>query len=273
MAPRSVAADAGTMRSPSKPTPVVAAKKSKAWIPPVSYDEEPVPVMGQDYNGSFLGHGYPELPLIKRLDWLHVPLLTITPLIALYGLATVPLRWQTLVWSIFYYFVTGLGITAGAWRGGGCGRRQVSRRGWHPDARGRRAAGGAAAALTQSPRCMRRRAGGGLVGCAARGGGFFAARGAVVRARFPCPSPSARNALFRAAARRARAHRGARARARTQGNGTGRRLGGRGSRAHTRCVPASRAHGPSPPAVLPALCEAPPPTHRYSTGARAPARL
>lgn len=124
MAPRSVAADAAN--APSKPTPSTpksgaAGGKKKAWIPPVSYDEEPVPVMGQDYNGSFLGHGYPELPLIKRLDWLHVPLLTITPLIALYGLATVPLRWQTAVWSVFYYLVTGLGITAGAWYGGAAG--------------------------------------------------------------------------------------------------------------------------------------------------------
>lgn len=50
---------------------------------------------------------------MKRLNWLHVPLLFTTPLIALYGMATTPWMWQTVLWSVVYYFCTGLGITAG----------------------------------------------------------------------------------------------------------------------------------------------------------------
>ena len=48
-----------------------------------------------------------------ELNWLNVAILTITPLVVLVGGLTTPLRWQTAVFSVFYYFVTGLGITAG----------------------------------------------------------------------------------------------------------------------------------------------------------------
>jgi hypothetical protein len=49
----------------------------------------------------------------KELNWLNVAILTITPAIAIFGAFTTRLRWQTAVFSVFYYFVTGLGITAG----------------------------------------------------------------------------------------------------------------------------------------------------------------
>ncbi|PKI84051.1 hypothetical protein MVES_001859 [Malassezia vespertilionis] len=39
--------------------------------------------------------------------------LALPPLIALYGFATYPVQRATLLWSITYYFLTGLGITAG----------------------------------------------------------------------------------------------------------------------------------------------------------------
>ena len=118
MAPRSAA-------SGVEPTPVKLEAKSavesaagnkKNWVPK-EFEEEPAPQPGQDWNGSILGRGYPELPLYKRLDYLHIMILTLTPAIALYGLATVPLRKETAIWSFIYYFMTGLGITAG-----GCDR-------------------------------------------------------------------------------------------------------------------------------------------------------
>ena len=45
----------------------------------------------------------------KELNYLSLSILTITPAIAIYGALHVPLRWETAVFSVFYYFVTGLG--------------------------------------------------------------------------------------------------------------------------------------------------------------------
>jgi hypothetical protein len=80
------------------------------------FPEEAPPRMGQNYKG-ILGDDFAHLPLLKRLNWLHVPLLFSTPLIAMYGLYTTEkFIWQTWVFAVVYYFATGLGITAGAWR-------------------------------------------------------------------------------------------------------------------------------------------------------------
>ena len=45
----------------------------------------------------------------NELNYLSLSILTITPTIAIYGALTVPLRWQTAVFSVIYYFVTGFG--------------------------------------------------------------------------------------------------------------------------------------------------------------------
>ncbi|KAI0765152.1 delta 9-fatty acid desaturase protein [Fomes fomentarius] len=49
----------------------------------------------------------------KELNYLSLAVLTVTPAIAIYGAFNVRLRWETAVFSVFYYFFTGLGITAG----------------------------------------------------------------------------------------------------------------------------------------------------------------
>lgn len=49
----------------------------------------------------------------KFVNWPQAILLTATPLIALYGILTTELTKKTLIWTITYYFITGLGITAG----------------------------------------------------------------------------------------------------------------------------------------------------------------
>ena len=49
----------------------------------------------------------------NELNYLSLAILTITPAIAFSGLYFVKLRWETAAFAIFYYFVTGLGITAG----------------------------------------------------------------------------------------------------------------------------------------------------------------
>jgi len=50
---------------------------------------------------------------LQKINWEHAPALTILPLIALYGLFFVHLQYNTFLWSVAYYFITGLGITAG----------------------------------------------------------------------------------------------------------------------------------------------------------------
>ncbi|KAF9003440.1 delta 9-fatty acid desaturase protein [Cyathus striatus] len=60
-----------------------------------------------------------ELPPISwqnwhtEISWLSFSILTITPIIGLVGAFVTPLRWPTFWFSVFYYFLTGLGITAG----------------------------------------------------------------------------------------------------------------------------------------------------------------
>jgi len=49
----------------------------------------------------------------KELNYLSLSILTITPAISLYGSLTTKLRWETTVFAVIYYFVTGWGITAG----------------------------------------------------------------------------------------------------------------------------------------------------------------
>ena len=61
----------------------------------------------------------PELPPVtwsnwyKHINWLQTPLLIGIPLVGLYGTFTTPLTLYTAIWSVIYYFITGLGITAG----------------------------------------------------------------------------------------------------------------------------------------------------------------
>jgi stearoyl-CoA desaturase (Delta-9 desaturase) len=49
----------------------------------------------------------------KELNWPQATLLCLEPLVALYGLFTTAFMWQTVVFTIIWYFLTGFGITAG----------------------------------------------------------------------------------------------------------------------------------------------------------------
>ncbi|KAF8508243.1 hypothetical protein BU17DRAFT_77968 [Hysterangium stoloniferum] len=48
-----------------------------------------------------------------ELNWLNVTILSITPILTIWGLYTTRLQWRTAIFSVMYYFFTGLGITAG----------------------------------------------------------------------------------------------------------------------------------------------------------------
>ena len=47
--------------------------------------------------------------ILNELNWLNVSILTIPPLLTVYAVLCVPLQTKTFLFSIFYYFVTGLG--------------------------------------------------------------------------------------------------------------------------------------------------------------------
>jgi len=49
----------------------------------------------------------------RFVNWPQTILLISTPFIALYGMMTTDLQTKTLIWSIIYYYATGMGITAG----------------------------------------------------------------------------------------------------------------------------------------------------------------
>ena len=47
--------------------------------------------------------------LLHRIKWFNLSVLTITPIIGLYGLRTTPLLPYTLVWAALYYVISMLG--------------------------------------------------------------------------------------------------------------------------------------------------------------------
>jgi len=51
----------------------------------------------------------------KHIDWVNVTFVAIIPFFGLIAAFSTPLLWKTVVWTLFYYFLTGLGITAGTY--------------------------------------------------------------------------------------------------------------------------------------------------------------
>lgn len=51
--------------------------------------------------------------LIYNIQWISFLAITVTPSLAIYGMFTTSYNRNTLIWSIIYYYITGLGITAG----------------------------------------------------------------------------------------------------------------------------------------------------------------
>ncbi|KAF8918885.1 hypothetical protein CPB85DRAFT_1249215 [Mucidula mucida] len=51
--------------------------------------------------------------LLSNINWISTIVLLTTPIMGVIGAYSTPLRWQTAVWSVLYYYITALGITAG----------------------------------------------------------------------------------------------------------------------------------------------------------------
>jgi stearoyl-CoA desaturase (delta-9 desaturase) len=45
----------------------------------------------------------------KELNWLSFTILTVTPTVGIVGAMFTKLRWETFLFAVFYYYVTGLG--------------------------------------------------------------------------------------------------------------------------------------------------------------------
>ena len=52
----------------------------------------------------------------KHINWLNVTVLILIPSAALYTAISTPLQLKTAIWAVAYYFITGIGITAGTSR-------------------------------------------------------------------------------------------------------------------------------------------------------------
>lgn len=91
------------MATPLPPSFTVPATTTETRRDPLQHGELP----------PLLEGGLTVKNVWKNLDWKHVLGLGLTPLIAIYGLLTTEIQAKTLIWSIIYYFATGLGITAG----------------------------------------------------------------------------------------------------------------------------------------------------------------
>ncbi|KAF7973851.1 hypothetical protein HWV62_14148 [Athelia sp. TMB] len=50
---------------------------------------------------------------LSELNWLNVVILCVTPVLGVVGVCYTHLQWKTAAFSVFYYYLTGLGITAG----------------------------------------------------------------------------------------------------------------------------------------------------------------
>jgi len=114
MPPRS--ASIGSGGAPAATTAASAPASTKGAAPahyvPEFVPLHDVPFVGQHYSG-LLGDNFKDKPFYQRLNWLHVTLLVGTPALALYGISQWTFQWRTLVWAVVWYFMTGLGITAG----------------------------------------------------------------------------------------------------------------------------------------------------------------
>jgi len=77
---------------------------NKSKVEPYVYDAN---------KTSFFGNHYKNKPLYKRINYLHLLILSITPILSIYGLLTCDYYLNTFLFTILYYVLCGFGITAG----------------------------------------------------------------------------------------------------------------------------------------------------------------
>uniref|UniRef100_A0A0W0EV16 Acyl-CoA desaturase n=2 Tax=Moniliophthora roreri TaxID=221103 RepID=A0A0W0EV16_MONRR len=96
------------LKVPKKSSPMAAGK-----------EEEPADLNLPDNYVSHVLQTQKSLPPIKwsnilsEIQWISFSVIFGAPVVGFIGAYYTKLRWETLVWSVIYYFCTGLGITAG----------------------------------------------------------------------------------------------------------------------------------------------------------------
>lgn len=86
--------------------------QAKIMMPKV---DDPDDIGAQDNYVSWVLKNQKALPpitlqnLFSEVNWLNATIVGFPTLVAIYALVYVKLRWETAVFSVFYYFVTALG--------------------------------------------------------------------------------------------------------------------------------------------------------------------
>lgn len=76
----------------------------------------PVSSVPENYVDHVLRKTKPLPPITRKnwyreINWLFASILISTPIMGLVGACITPLRRETLIWSIVYYYLTGLGMS------------------------------------------------------------------------------------------------------------------------------------------------------------------
>ena len=105
----------------SVPPPHTSPPDVHKSVDPTQFVDDPehIPAdanIPDNYVSYTLKHQKPLPPvtwenLLQNLNWLHVGILGLTPLLGFIGACYTPLRWQTAVWAVVYYYMTGLGLS------------------------------------------------------------------------------------------------------------------------------------------------------------------
>lgn len=104
--------------TPRKFEPVVTPLTPPQSPPPEkrTIDERSAEPADQHIPDNYVQHtlaSVPPLPpiqfkhILKEVQWISFLALTITPMLSIYGAFTTTLKWQTFLFSVFWYFVTG----------------------------------------------------------------------------------------------------------------------------------------------------------------------
>lgn len=81
----------------------------------LAFGEQPIDIDIPDNYVAFTLKKERELPPLSwsnfytRFNYVSLIVLTATPAMAIYGMCTTKLRWETALFSVLYYFITGLG--------------------------------------------------------------------------------------------------------------------------------------------------------------------
>ena len=102
--------------TPRKFEPVVTPLTPPQSPPPEKRTQDERSAEAVDIPDNYVQHtlaAVPPLPpirlknLLNEVQWISLFALTMTPLLSIYGGFTTTLKWQTFVFSVFWYFVTG----------------------------------------------------------------------------------------------------------------------------------------------------------------------